>query len=63
VFVVRCVGSGLCDELITRPEESHQVCVCSSVSCCEDDGEVIKLVQNRNQCSNFVNIIINSRLP
>jgi hypothetical protein len=23
-----CVGSGLCDELITRSEESYRVCVC-----------------------------------
>jgi len=27
VFVVCCVGRGLCDELITRPEESYRVCV------------------------------------
>jgi hypothetical protein len=26
VFVVCCVGSGLCNELITRSEESYQVC-------------------------------------
>jgi len=25
VFVVCCVGSGLCDKLITRPEESYRV--------------------------------------
>jgi hypothetical protein len=25
--VVCCVGSGLCDELITRSEESYRVCV------------------------------------
>jgi hypothetical protein len=24
--VVSCVGRGLCDELITRPEESYRVC-------------------------------------
>ena len=28
VFVVNCVGSGLCDQLITRSEESCPVCVC-----------------------------------
>jgi hypothetical protein len=28
VFVVCCVGSGLCDELIARSEESCRVCVC-----------------------------------
>ena len=28
VFVVCCVGSGLCDGLITRSEESYRVCVC-----------------------------------
>jgi hypothetical protein len=27
VFVVCCVGNGLCDELITRSEESYRVCV------------------------------------
>jgi len=25
---VCCVGSGLCDELITRSKESYSVCVC-----------------------------------
>jgi hypothetical protein len=28
VSCVCCVGSGLCDELITRPEESYRMCVC-----------------------------------
>jgi hypothetical protein len=28
---VCCVGSGLCDELITRTEESYHVCVCVCV--------------------------------
>jgi len=27
-YVVCCVGSGLCDGLITRPEESYWLCVC-----------------------------------
>ena len=31
VFVVCCVCSGLCDELITRSEESYQRCVCVCV--------------------------------
>jgi hypothetical protein len=31
VFVVCCVGSGLCDELITKSEESYRVCVCVTV--------------------------------
>jgi hypothetical protein len=31
LFVVCCVGSGLCDRLITRPEESYGVCVCVCV--------------------------------
>jgi hypothetical protein len=31
VFVVCCVGSDLCDELITRPEESYRVRVCPIV--------------------------------
>ena len=29
VFVVCFVGSGLCDELITRSEESYRRCVCA----------------------------------
>ena len=28
MFVVFCVGSGFCDELITRSEEFYRVCVC-----------------------------------
>jgi hypothetical protein len=28
VFVLCYVGSGLCDKLITRSEESYRVCVC-----------------------------------
>jgi len=28
VFVVFCVGSGLCDGLIARSEQSYRVCVC-----------------------------------
>jgi hypothetical protein len=31
VFVVCCVGSGLCDGLITGLEESYCVCVCVCV--------------------------------
>jgi len=27
-FVMCCVGRGLCDELVIRPEESNYVCVC-----------------------------------
>jgi hypothetical protein len=34
VFVVCCVGSGICDELITRSEESYLVCVCVCVCVC-----------------------------
>ena len=30
-LVLSRVGSGLCDELITRSEESYSVCVCVSV--------------------------------
>ena len=32
VFVVCCVGSGLCDGLITGSEECYSVCVCVSNS-------------------------------
>jgi hypothetical protein len=28
VFLVCCAGSGLCDELNTRSEESYRLCVC-----------------------------------
>ena len=31
VFVARCVGSGVCDELITHSGESYSVCVCVCV--------------------------------
>jgi hypothetical protein len=34
VFVVCCVGSGLCDGLITRSVEFYCVCVCVCVSNC-----------------------------
>jgi len=34
VFVVCCVGSGPCDELITCSEESYRVCVCLCVCMC-----------------------------
>jgi len=30
VFVVHCVGSGLCDEPISRPEDFYRPCVCVS---------------------------------
>jgi hypothetical protein len=31
---VCCVGSGLCDELIARPEESYRVCMCVCMCVC-----------------------------
>jgi len=31
VFVVCCVGSDLCDELMTRSEQPYSVCVCVCV--------------------------------
>ena len=34
LFVACCVGSGVCDGLITRPEESYRVCVCVCVCVC-----------------------------
>ena len=30
MFLVCCVGSGLCNELITRSEESYRLCVSNS---------------------------------
>ena len=33
-FGLCCVGSGLCDGLITRPEESYRLCVCVYVFVC-----------------------------
>ena len=32
LFYVRCVGKGLCDELITGSEEPYRVCVCVCMS-------------------------------
>ena len=34
VFVVFCVGSGLCDGLITQSEELYRMCVCVCVCVC-----------------------------
>jgi len=34
VFVVCCVAGSLCDEPITRSEESYRVCMCVCVSNC-----------------------------
>jgi hypothetical protein len=31
VLMVCCVGSDICDELIIRPEESYQSCLCVSL--------------------------------
>ena len=39
VDVVFCVGSDLCDGLITRPEESYRLCVCVCVCVCVCDLE------------------------
>jgi hypothetical protein len=35
VFVMCCVGSYLCNELITRSEESYRVCVCVCLIVCD----------------------------
>ena len=32
MFIVCCVGSGLCDEMNTHAEESYRACVCVCVS-------------------------------
>jgi hypothetical protein len=42
VFVVCCVGSGLCDELITRSEESYQVCLSNCVCSRNFNNEAAK---------------------
>jgi len=45
VFVVCCVGSGLCDKLITDPEGSYQVCVYLIVW----DPETLKIKRPRHE--------------
>ena len=35
MFAVCCVGSGLCNGLITGTEESYRLCVCVCVCVCE----------------------------
>jgi hypothetical protein len=35
MFVMCCVGSGLCDGLISRSEESYSVCVCVCLIVCD----------------------------
>jgi len=40
VFVMCCMDSGLCDELIDRSEDSYQVCVCVCVSNCVWSGNL-----------------------
>jgi hypothetical protein len=57
--VLSCVGRGLCDGLITRPEESYRVsvCVCDqetlkreakglswTISACDDDDDVFRIL-------------------
>jgi len=44
LFVVYCVGSGVCDELITCPEESYRVCVCVCV--CVRDCVLLRDLHN-----------------
>ena len=34
MFVVFCIGSGLCDELIAGSEKSYRMCVCACVCVC-----------------------------
>ena len=34
ILVVCCVGSGLCDDLIIRPDESYSLCECVCVCVC-----------------------------
>lgn len=40
VFVLCSVGSGVCDELIVRPEECYSVCVCTDARVCVCDVEI-----------------------
>jgi len=42
IFTERCVGSGVSDGLITRPEESYRLCVSNSAWCrnCKKSGDL-----------------------
>ena len=42
MFVVCCVGSGFCDEVITRLEESYRVYVCVCVIVCDIEGSTMR---------------------
>jgi hypothetical protein len=44
VFVLCCLGSGLCDGLISRPEKSYRVCLCllrpsNELCCCATENK------------------------
>jgi hypothetical protein len=41
-FVVCCVGSGVCDELITRTEESYRVRVCVCLIVCDIETPITR---------------------
>jgi len=40
--VLCCVGSGLCDGLITHSEESYRVCVCVCLIVCDLETSALK---------------------
>jgi len=52
LFCLCCVGSGLCDEMITRSEESYMVCVCPNVF----DLETSTRFCATEKSNNFVNM-------
>jgi hypothetical protein len=45
VSVVCCVGSGLCDELITRSDESYRLCVsnCGRFRNCNNEAALAQI--------------------
>ena len=42
MFVVCCAGSDVCDEVITRSEESLRVCVCVCLIMCDLETSTLR---------------------
>jgi len=51
LFVVCCAGSGLCDELITRSEESYCMCVCVFLTVFDLETSTVKRSRPELDCS------------